>query len=135
MKHIDWHGQKDIRIDWYQRPLKYNYTQTTLTEMEGSCLAGPGNPHSNNNGLQLANNEITAIFTLHPLTPIGSLPPKSQAIHVYISKANGIESYHYPNDGDGVCLQNVRKFESPDEAVIPRNYIENYKYSGYWFTI
>jgi hypothetical protein len=34
--------------------------------------------------------EITAIFALHSLTPIGLLPSKSQAIHEYISKENGM---------------------------------------------
>lgn len=52
--------------------------------MEGSCLAGPGNPYSNNYGLQTATNDIAAIFALRPPTPIASLPNTSQAIREYI---------------------------------------------------
>jgi hypothetical protein len=43
--------------------------------------------------MQLATNEIAAIFTLRSVTAIDSLPPMSQAIHEYINKANGMRSH------------------------------------------
>jgi hypothetical protein len=55
--------------------------------------------------LQLATNDITAIFTLHPLTPTVLLPPMSQGIHEFIKKANDMQSHHYPGDGDSQSLK------------------------------
>jgi hypothetical protein len=61
--------------------------------MEVSCLTGPCNPYWNNCKLHLATNEITAIFKLCPLMPIGSLTPTNQAIHEYTNGANSMRSH------------------------------------------
>jgi hypothetical protein len=75
-----------------KRPFRY-YTQTNSTETEISCSTRPGNLHSGSYWLQLATNDVAAIFALHSLTPTGSLPPISQAIHDYINKAVGVQSH------------------------------------------
>jgi hypothetical protein len=63
-------------------------------------------------------NEITAIFKLHPLTPIGSLTSMSQAIHAQMGQMAC--TYHYPDDGDRFSLRNVGFYKPPDATVCAR---------------